>query len=115
MPEKRSIRKICSRGCLKEGIVRHFDGKETKGQLDWVVKLMNLTLLEKVQCLLSSSELKMTFWAEALTYSLHLINRLMSAVIGYKTPLDIWSGRAASDYGLLRVFGCLLSRQRRES
>ena len=90
--------------CLKEGIVRHFDRKKTKGQLDGVAKLTNRTLLEKVRCLLSSSVLKKTFWAEALTYSCHLINKLPSAAIGGKTPLEIWSGRAASNYGLLRIF-----------
>ena len=67
---------------------------------------MNCTLLKKVQYLMSNSGLEKTFWAEALTYSCHLINRLPSAVIGGKTPLEIWSGIAASDYDLLRVFGC---------
>jgi len=31
------------------------------------------------------------------------MNRLLSTAIGGKTPLDIWSVRAAQDYGLLRV------------
>ena len=34
------------------------------------------------------------------------MNRLPSTAIGNKTLLDIWSGRAAQDYDLLRVFGC---------
>jgi len=35
------------------------------------------------------------------------MNRLSSTMIGGKTLLDIWSGRARRDYGLLRVFECL--------
>ena len=34
----------------------------------------------------------------------HLINGLSSTAIGGKTSLDIWSGKAAQDYDLLRVF-----------
>jgi len=34
------------------------------------------------------------------------MNRLSSIAIGGKTPLDIWSGGAAQDYDLLRIFGC---------
>ena len=34
------------------------------------------------------------------------MNRLLSIVIGGKISLDIWSGGAAQDYNLLRVFGC---------
>jgi len=34
------------------------------------------------------------------------MNRLSSSVIEDKTLLEIWSGGATQDYGLLRVFGC---------
>ena len=34
------------------------------------------------------------------------MNRLPSSVIGGKTPLEGWSGKAAGDYDLLRVFRC---------
>jgi len=45
-------------------------------------------------------------WAESLAYASYLINRLPSSAIGGKTPLEVWSGKAAQDYDLLRVFGC---------
>jgi len=35
------------------------------------------------------------------------MNRLSSTAVEDKTPLDIGSGGAAQEYGLLRVFGCL--------
>ena len=34
----------------------------------------------------------------------HLINGLSSTAIGDKTLLEIWSGGATQDYGLLRIF-----------
>ena len=37
-------------------------------------------------------------------YASHLINGLSSTAIGGKTPLKIWSGKAAQGHGLLREF-----------
>jgi len=54
--------------------------------------------------LLSSARLDKSFWAEVIVYASHLINGLSSTAIGGKIPLDIWSGGAAQDYDLLRVF-----------
>jgi len=69
-----------------------------------LAKEINRSLLEKVRCLLSNARLDKSFWAEAIVYASHLIDRLSSTAIGGKTPLDIWSGGAAQDYDLLRVF-----------
>jgi len=57
--------------------------------------------------LLSNSGLNKTFWADTMTYASHLINMLLSSAIGGKTPMEMWSGKAASDYDMLRVFCCL--------
>ncbi|KAE8718014.1 putative LRR receptor-like serine/threonine-protein kinase [Hibiscus syriacus] len=45
------------------------------------------------------------FWTEDVTYAGHLINSLPSSVIGGKTPLEVWSGKYATDYDSLHVFG----------
>ena len=66
---------------------------------------MNRSLLKKVWCLLSNASLDKTFWAEALVYASHLMNSLSSIAMGGKTLLDIWSGGAAQEDILLRVFG----------
>jgi len=50
---------------------------------------------------LLNSKLNKTFWAEAVTYAIRLINRLPSSAMG-----GMWLGKAASDYDMLRVFGC---------
>jgi len=62
-------------------------------------------LLEKIRYLLSNASLDKSFWAEAIEYASHLLNRLSTTAIGGKTSLKIWSGGAARDHGSLRVFG----------
>ena len=51
------------------------------------------------------SGLSKNFWAETLAYACYLVNRLPSSAIGGKTPLEVWSGKAAQDYDSIRVFG----------
>ncbi|KAH9669389.1 Integrase catalytic domain-containing protein [Citrus sinensis] len=91
--------------CQNEGIKRHFTVRHTPQQ-NGVAERMNRTLLEKVQCILSNAGLDKKFWAEAVSYASHLVNRLPSAAIGGKTPMEMWSGKYAQDYDSLRVFGC---------
>ena len=58
---------------------------------------MNRTLLEKVQCMLCNVGLGKEFWAEAVTYTCHLINRLPSTTIDDRIPLEVWSKQPISD------------------
>ena len=50
---------------------------------------MNQTIIEKVRCILSQVGLSKTFWAEALSYAVHLVNRLPVSGNGGKTPLEV--------------------------
>jgi len=58
-------------------------------------------LLEKVRYLLSNVLLDKLFWAEAIEYASHLLNRLLMTTIGGKTLLEIWSCEVARDHGSL--------------
>ncbi|KAH9793888.1 hypothetical protein KPL71_004697 [Citrus sinensis] len=91
--------------CQNEGIKRHFTVRHTPQQ-NGVAERMNRTLLEKVRCMLSNAGLDKKFWAEAVSYASHLVNRLPSAAIKGKTPMEMWSRKHAQDYDSLRVFGC---------
>ena len=64
-------------------------------------KEINHSLLEKARCLLSNARLDKSFYAEAIVYANHLINELSLTAIGGKTPLEVWSEKAAQDHGLL--------------
>lgn len=52
--------------------------------------------------MLPNARLGKKFWAET---ACHLINRLPSATIQGKTPVEVWFGKPANDYGSLHVFG----------
>ena len=90
--------------CQEYGIVRHFTVRDTPQQ-NGVAERMNRTLLEKVRCMLSNAGLGKQFWAEAVTYAGHLVNRLPSSALERKTPMEVWSGKPATDYDSLHVFG----------
>ena len=90
--------------CKKEGISRRFTVRDTPQQ-NGVAERMNRTLLDKVRCMLSNAGLGKKLWAEAIMYASHLINRLPSAALNRKTPLEVWSGKPINDYDTLRVFG----------
>lgn len=66
---------------------------------------LNRTLLEKVRCLLYTSNLDHKFWAEAANTAVHLINVSPSKRLSGKTPEEAWSGKKVS-LKHLRVFGC---------
>ncbi|WCJ40143.1 Transposon Ty2-LR1 Gag-Pol polyprotein [Euphorbia peplus] len=100
--------------CRDEGIVRHFTVRHTPQQ-NGVAERMNRTLLEKVRCMLSNAGLGRQFWAEAVTYACHLINRLPSSVIHDKIPLEVWHRKVALDYNSLRVFGSTACYHLKES
>ena len=100
--------------CQDEGIVRHFTVRDTPQQ-NGVAERMNRTLLEKVRCMLSNAGLGRQFWAEAVTYASHLINRLPSTAICGKTPFEVWSGKPANDYNSLHIFGSTVYYHVKES
>jgi transposase InsO family protein len=66
---------------------------------------LNRTLLEKVRCLLYTSNLDHKFWAEAAGTAAHLINVSPSKRLSGKTPEEAWTGKKVS-LKHLRVFGC---------
>ena len=90
--------------CKKEGISRHFTVRDTPQQ-NGIAERMKITLLEKVRCMLSNAGLGKQFWVEVVMYASHLINRLPSATLNSKTPLEVWSGKPINDYDTLHVFG----------
>ncbi|KAG8474501.1 hypothetical protein CXB51_031160 [Gossypium anomalum] len=100
--------------CQNEGIVRHFTVQDTPQQ-NGVAECMNQTIPEKVRSMLFNAGLGKKFWAEAVTYACHLINRLPLATINGKTPMEMWTGKPATDYDSLHVFGSTIYYHVKES
>ncbi|KAB5563968.1 hypothetical protein DKX38_004022 [Salix brachista] len=66
---------------------------------------MNKTLVERVRCLLSQSQLPNSFWGEALNTSVHVLNLTPCAPLQFDVPDRVWNDKDVS-YDHLRVFGC---------
>ena len=92
--------------CQSEGIIRHFNIQQTPQQIG-AAKHLNRILVEKVRSMLSNAGLGKEFWADAVNYACHLVNRLPSLTLNGKCPLEVWSDKPISDYDSLHVFGCL--------
>ncbi|GJR16644.1 retrovirus-related pol polyprotein from transposon TNT 1-94 [Tanacetum coccineum] len=80
--------------CKESGIARHLTVTGTPQQ-NGLAERMNMTLLNKVRCLLIQSGLPDSFWAEATVTATYLINRSPSTTLEKKTPMDLWSGHPA--------------------
>ena len=87
------------------GIKRHRTVVHTPQQ-NGLAERMNRTILERVRCMLLGAHLPKSFWGEAVSTALYLINRCPSTGIGLKTPMEMWNGKPA-DYSNLKVFGSL--------
>ncbi|KAK0589461.1 hypothetical protein LWI29_014619 [Acer saccharum] len=66
---------------------------------------MNRTLIERVRCLLSQAQLPRSFWGEALSTSVHILNLTPCVPLQFDVPDRVWTGKDVS-YDHLRVFGC---------
>jgi len=70
-----------------EGIKRHFTVKKYRNKMG--AERMNMTLLEKIRCMLSNASISKYFWSEALACYCYLVNRLHSSTIEGKTLLKV--------------------------
>ena len=90
--------------CKKVGIKRHIICTYTPQQ-NGVSERMNRTIMDKVRCMLAESSLDQSFWAEAASTAIYLINRSPNSTLNFKLPEEVWSG-FKPDLGHFRTFGC---------
>ena len=90
----------------KRGIKRHITMAYTP-QHNGLAERINMTLLERVWCMLLGAGLSKSLWGEAISIATYLINKCPSTGINLKTPMKVWSGRP-TDYSNLKVFGALV-------
>lgn len=65
---------------------------------------MNRTIIEKAKCLLFDAGLPKSYWAEAVSMAVYLINRTYTSTHG-KTPHEKFTGEKV-DISDLKLFGC---------
>ena len=68
---------------------------------------MNRTLLEKACCLILTAGMSKGFWAEAISTTAHIINRIPCSSIDGKIPEEVWRGKITL-LSYFRTFGCLV-------
>jgi hypothetical protein len=66
----------------------------------------NRHLLEITRALLFSAHLPKTYWADAVLTGCYLINRLLSRILDFQSPMEILYNRKFN-LSHLRVFGCV--------
>ena len=88
----------------KMGILYNFSAPRTPQQ-NGVVERKNRSLEELARTMLSESSLPKYFWADALSTSCYVMNRVLIRHILKKTPYELFNGRKPN-INHLRVFGC---------
>jgi len=90
--------------CEKLGIFHNFSAPRTPQQ-NGVVERKNRSLEELARTMLSESPLPKNFWADAVSTSCYMMNRVLIRQILKKTPYELFNGMKPN-ISHLNVFGC---------
>jgi transposase InsO family protein len=91
--------------CSTHGIKRQLTTAYTPQQ-NGVAERKNRTIMNMVRSMFSGKELPKQFWAEAVNWSIYVINRSPTTDVPNTTPEEAWSNRKPS-VECFRVFGCV--------
>jgi transposase InsO family protein len=92
-----------------QGIVHQTTCPDTPQQ-NGVAERKNRHLLEVVRALLIEAHMPLSYWGEALTSAVYLINRIPSSTIDFQTPLQVFTEAVIAPIVpnlTPRVFGCV--------
>ena len=88
----------------KHGIIHRVSCPHTSEQ-NGIVERKHRHLVELGLTLLAQSSLPFYLWPDAFSCAIYLINRLSTAVLQQKSPIEVLY-KTKPDYSSLRVFGC---------
>lgn len=75
-------------------------------QHNGISERMNRTIMDKVRAMLVETGLDESFWAEAASTAVYIINWSPNSSIGFEIPEERWSG-TKPEYSHLRSFRCV--------
>ncbi|GKF76629.1 putative ribonuclease H-like domain-containing protein [Tanacetum coccineum] len=90
--------------CRKKGIKKEYSVARTPQQ-NGVAERRNMTLIEVARTMLADSKLPTTFWAEALSTTCYVQNRVLVVKPHNKTPYELFRGFKPA-LSFMRPFGC---------
>ena len=91
--------------CNEHGIQRQYTVRN-RPQQNGVAERFNRMLFEGITAMLSEAGLPPSFWGEALSALLHVLNRSPTSALPGKTPYEAFYGRKP-DVSHLRIWGCV--------
>jgi transposase InsO family protein len=91
--------------CTELGVRRELTVPYTPQQ-NGVIERRNQTVVGTARSMLKASGLLGTFWGEAVSTTVYLLNRTMTKGNGSKMPYELWHGRTPAVHHL-RTFGCV--------
>lgn len=90
--------------CAKHGIRRQLTVAYIPQQ-NGVAERKNRTIMNMVRCMLTEKKLPKTLWAEAVNWSVHVLNRSPTLAVSNTTPEEAWS-KIKPSVSHFRIFGC---------
>nr|GEY33146.1 hypothetical protein [Tanacetum cinerariifolium] len=90
--------------CRSKGIKREYSNARTPQQ-NGVTERKNRTLIEAARTMLADSVLPNTFWAEAVSTTCYVLNRVLVTKPQNKTPYELLTGKIPT-ISYIRPFGC---------
>ncbi|GJZ05039.1 putative ribonuclease H-like domain-containing protein [Tanacetum coccineum] len=96
--------KVMDDFCREKGIRREYSVARTPQQ-NGVAERRNRTLIKAARTMLADSKLPTTFWAEAVSTTCYVQNRVLIVKPHNKTPYELFRGFKPA-LGFMRPFGC---------
>jgi transposase InsO family protein len=91
--------------CAEEGMGRHLTAPYSPQQ-NGVVERRNQTIVGMARSMMKAKKMPATFWGEAVTTAVFILNRAPTKALKGQTPFEAWHGRKPNVV-FMRTFGCV--------
>ncbi|XP_071940050.1 uncharacterized protein [Coffea arabica] len=96
---------VCDDYLVESGIKHQLTAKYTSQQ-NGVAERKNRTVMDMVRSMMHSKGIPKSFWVEAVSCAIYVLNKCPARCNFGKTPQEVWTGMKP-DISHFKVFGCL--------